>query len=476
MEQLLPPKGSDGRPPRYAESQGLNRVLAMAHLCVRLLAANFAPTAGDQSPPFTRPRRRNDPQTPGSAPSSPNRRHEYKPGDWSCMTCGYSNYAARRQCYKCQTPHPAEFNMQGYPMGVPMDSYFPAYRGQMQYPPRLRPYRMGGPLSPGGGSTGYVDSPAVSPLVGSAAGPNAGAIRHGSETTVTPPSVNSPSPATPSETAVGGTEWGSGFPTPSSPSTVTDPSQQLSPPRLTQKVLPGDWICGVCSVTNFSSRTECVSCRSGQHLARGTITMPMPSFPPTYGRPMMPMPMQMAYAVPGSMSPMGTQMIAVGMPQMNAAYGFPGSPGRDVHYGSKPRPSDRPGDWNCPNPSCKYHNYASRTQCYRCSTARPPYAGIGMDQFIRPGQPYVRLPAGMPMSPMPMSPSVWSSYPVQPGAPRIPVLFGGPAPFGYGYPTTMMQAPSDESQAEAEEEAFFGVEEQYIVETEVLVDQQHQEA
>ena len=33
----------------------------------------------------------------------------------------------------------------------------------------------------------------------------------------------------------------------------------------------------------------------------------------------------------------------------------------------------REGDWDCP--SCRNHNYASRTECYKCKTAKPPGAG-----------------------------------------------------------------------------------------------------
>ncbi|KAI8805255.1 ribonuclease H-like domain-containing protein, partial [Cladochytrium replicatum] len=96
---------------------------------------------------------------------------------------------------------------------------------------------------------------------------------------------------------------------------------------------PGDWVCPhpSCRFQNFASRLECMRCR--------TRRPPMPS---------------------------------VGGPPMNFG-GVPSGPA--VSYaqqptGGMPRPraTDRPGDWNCPNESCRYHNYASRMECYRCGT------------------------------------------------------------------------------------------------------------
>ncbi|KAJ3092942.1 hypothetical protein HK102_000036 [Quaeritorhiza haematococci] len=92
-----------------------------------------------------------------------------------------------------------------------------------------------------------------------------------------------------------------------------------SRPGMSSKVLPGDWLCPTCGVNNFASRTRCLQCGTGN-----------PS-PPAL------------------------------------------SPHQHLHpEGPTPRtrPTDRPGDWNCPNSACRYHNYASRAECYRCGSKR----------------------------------------------------------------------------------------------------------
>ncbi|KAJ3115329.1 hypothetical protein HDU96_000813 [Phlyctochytrium bullatum] len=85
----------------------------------------------------------------------------------------------------------------------------------------------------------------------------------------------------------------------------------LSKPGLSNKSLPGDWICNNCHLNNFASRTRCLQC-GGPH--------------------------------------QNSQVVSGG--------------------GPRSRPTDRPGDWNCPNDTCRYHNYASRNECYRCGAKK----------------------------------------------------------------------------------------------------------
>ena len=381
LDQLLP-QTPDGKPPRYAESHGLNKVLALAHICLSILAAPYPAEAGHRRMPFSQTTRRLS-QGNGSAPPSPSGRRpsEIKPGDWSCIICGYSNYAARRNCYKCLALHPNELMMQPTmyaPQMGSMESVYgqqmpgmwnvpqPMWNNQQPYPLRMRPFR---PMPYYQQSSASPASPAYSDRaqVGSyqdetpmrmmmSAPPAPRAQQNGTDPRAQSTGSQSPAASTPSETAVAGSDWNptaSGYSTPHSPGSLSDFSgqPQFSPPRLTQKVLPGDWIC-VCGINNFSSRTECVSCKSPQRMSIGTIAVPMPQFS-TYGRPMMPMPM--AYGI----NP------ATGMPilgQMIPMQAYPGyqpesvarAPEQQQHNGSKPRPSDRPGDWNCPNMACKY--------------------------------------------------------------------------------------------------------------------------
>ncbi|KAJ3334200.1 hypothetical protein HDU76_006572 [Blyttiomyces sp. JEL0837] len=86
--------------------------------------------------------------------------------------------------------------------------------------------------------------------------------------------------------------------------------------NVSGKVLPGDWACTSCSLNNFASRSRCWQCGtlSPAQAASGPLVIP------------------------------------------------PGGP--------RSRPTDRPGDWNCSNSTCRYHNYASRTECYRCGNKK----------------------------------------------------------------------------------------------------------
>ncbi|KAI9202022.1 uncharacterized protein BJ171DRAFT_516334 [Polychytrium aggregatum] len=87
---------------------------------------------------------------------------------------------------------------------------------------------------------------------------------------------------------------------------------------VSHKILPGDWICQQCNLNNFASRRNCMQCGGPN---TGILAKP------------------------------------------NAV-------------ASRSRPTDRPGDWSCPNIHCRYHNYASRQECYRCQTRRPEGAGL----------------------------------------------------------------------------------------------------
>ncbi|RKO91961.1 ribonuclease H-like domain-containing protein, partial [Blyttiomyces helicus] len=105
---------------------------------------------------------------------------------------------------------------------------------------------------------------------------------------------------------------------------------------MSQTLKPGDWICPnpQCKFQNFAARLECMRCRGR--------------------KPAMGMGMNMGMNMGG--------------------YGGYGAPPRAQGISAKPGGrggrggGDRPGDWSCPNDACRYHNYASRTECYRCGT------------------------------------------------------------------------------------------------------------
>ncbi|KAJ1570063.1 hypothetical protein HK096_003423 [Nowakowskiella sp. JEL0078] len=97
------------------------------------------------------------------------------------------------------------------------------------------------------------------------------------------------------------------------PSSATGLSTStLNKSSTNAKFLPGDWVCSHCGVNNFAARTRCVQC---------------------------------------------------GAPDSHSS-------NRDTTNNSRSRPTDRPGDWGCPNEACRYHNYASRQECHRCGARR----------------------------------------------------------------------------------------------------------
>ncbi|XP_056174869.1 transcription initiation factor TFIID subunit 15-like [Syzygium oleosum] len=90
----------------------------------------------------------------------------------------------------------------------------------------------------------------------------------------------------------------------------------------------GDWYCGVggCGAHNFASRLSCFKCGMAKDES------------PTGG------------GYDGD------------MPRM-----------RGFGYGSgssASRPGWKPGDWICGRPGCNEHNFASRTECFRCNAPR----------------------------------------------------------------------------------------------------------
>jgi hypothetical protein len=90
---------------------------------------------------------------------------------------------------------------------------------------------------------------------------------------------------------------------------------------------PGDWMCPGCNFHNFASRVQCFKCYA-------------------------PVPMD---------APMG----------FNGGFqnGFGGYNGYNG-FGGAPPPNIRPGDWSCP--ACQMNNFASRTECFKCNTPKDP--------------------------------------------------------------------------------------------------------
>ncbi|KAG2185128.1 hypothetical protein INT44_001918 [Umbelopsis vinacea] len=110
-------------------------------------------------------------------------------------------------------------------------------------------------------------------------------------------------------------------------------SGPAAPAPLPSNFNPGDWMCPnpSCGFHNYASRQQCFKCNSQR--PGGAPSQPAPSYhnQDSYG-----------------------------------GYGGGGATG-----GGRPPPNFRPGDWICPNQSCQFQNFASRTSCFRCHTPCP---------------------------------------------------------------------------------------------------------
>ncbi|ESR63720.1 hypothetical protein KPL70_000270 [Citrus sinensis] len=95
-------------------------------------------------------------------------------------------------------------------------------------------------------------------------------------------------------------------------------------------VRPGDWYCSVgnCGAHNFASRSSCFKCGATKDDSAG------------------------GFGEGGD------------MPRMRGfRFGGGGS-------SSSSRSGWKSGDWICTRPGCNEHNFASRTECFRCSAPR----------------------------------------------------------------------------------------------------------
>ncbi|XP_042408652.1 zinc finger Ran-binding domain-containing protein 2-like [Zingiber officinale] len=87
-------------------------------------------------------------------------------------------------------------------------------------------------------------------------------------------------------------------------------------------VKPGDWYCAACGVHNYASRPSCFKCSASKDDSASVIAN---------------------------------------------SWGFRcNSPGGAANWSS----SWKSGDWICSRLGCNEHNYASRTECFRCNAPR----------------------------------------------------------------------------------------------------------
>ncbi|XP_058074539.1 uncharacterized protein LOC131223227 [Magnolia sinica] len=102
-------------------------------------------------------------------------------------------------------------------------------------------------------------------------------------------------------------------------------------------VRPGDWYCsaGNCGAHNFASRSSCFKC--------------------------------------GAFKDESASSFDGDAPRSRVGFGFGGSGGGGTGGGAgggSGRSGWKSGDWICTRSGCNEHNFASRTECFRCNAPR----------------------------------------------------------------------------------------------------------
>jgi len=154
------------------------------------------------------------------------------------------------------------------------------------------------------------------------------------------------------------------------------------PTTATQDRRPGDWICTLCNILNYTSRLQCFKCGAKKELA-APIRRPVHN---SGGGMLLRRPQSLrgsTYYCPNCNSPcqncnrqstgfgMGNSFIdsnprgASWMGQRQNSYNPYARSGFQPFGGS----DRRPGDWDCP--SCSGHNYADKKACFKCGIPKP---------------------------------------------------------------------------------------------------------
>ncbi|CAI0415018.1 unnamed protein product [Linum tenue] len=166
---------------------------------------------------------------------------------------------------------------------------------------------------------------------------------------------------------------------------------------------PGDWNCRACQHLNFQRRDSCQRCgepRPGSGGGGGVVD-PFGGF--GGGRPMGGGPASFGFAGPdvrpgdwyctvgncgahNFASRSSCFKCAASKDESSAGGGFDGDMSRMRGYGfaaaggggGSSRSGWKSGDWICARVGCNEHNFASRTECYRCNAPREAsIAGAG---------------------------------------------------------------------------------------------------
>ncbi|KAF8091011.1 hypothetical protein N665_0458s0014 [Sinapis alba] len=107
-------------------------------------------------------------------------------------------------------------------------------------------------------------------------------------------------------------------------------------------VRPGDWYCNIgnCGTHNFASRSTCFTCGAAKDESSRSAAAATTGF------------------------------IDMSDGPRRGLFGFGSSSGGSG--GGMGRSSWKSGDWICSRPGCNEHNFASRSECFRCNAPKEP--------------------------------------------------------------------------------------------------------
>jgi len=134
-------------------------------------------------------------------------------------------------------------------------------------------------------------------------------------------------------------------------------------------LLPGDWYCPQCNHHNFAARTICQNCQTpNNNQNRGGGGMSRPSMLP--GDWHCPLCSHHNFASRSHCQSCLTPKTSMTYTQHYQPYGQ--YPKQYQPYNRQHKtihPGKHPGDWICS--LCNYHNFASRSQCQKCTNPKP---------------------------------------------------------------------------------------------------------
>ncbi|RKO90905.1 hypothetical protein BDK51DRAFT_31388 [Blyttiomyces helicus] len=258
-----------------------------------------------------------------------------KPGDWTCPTCQFHNFAARRACSKCSTTNPSPTPFVPTQPLKPGDWICPEPTCQFQnFASRVACMRC------------RSSRPMDRMVNGHQHGPDGG-YRGG----------------------------------------MTGMNGNGAPGA---EIRPGDWFCPQCQFHNFALRRNCGKCNLavGVPISRNGGGMPIQTKPGDWVCPNPTCAFHnfasraeckvCATAKPNEyhqqQPPLHVQPARIDHSQHNHAQA-PLMAANTAAIAARRQYDMRPGDWICP--ACEAHNFASRRACIKCASTGSPHAGGG---------------------------------------------------------------------------------------------------